>query len=243
MTYCLAMLVREGLAMLADTRTNAGVDDVSAYRKLHVFKTAGERTLALATAGSLSVTQTAISRLEDGVVDPETDRTETLRTIPSVLAAARLVGAALRKVRSDIKLDPDEHVSTEATVLVGGQIAGGPLRLFLVYSAGNFIECGEETPFLQAGEHKYGKPILDRALTFETPLREVLKLGMLSMDATLRSNLAVGLPMDVLALRRDAIDPEVERRVEADDPYFRDLGARWSAALKAAEESIPDPPW
>lgn len=237
------MLVRDGLAMLADTRTNAGVDDVSSYRKLHTVHVPGERTLVLATAGSLSVSQTAVSLLHQGVVDPETGRAETLTSIDGVMGAARLVGAAVRKVRDDFKPDPDQPVGLDVSVLVGGQTLGEPMRLFLVYSAGNFIECGQETPFLQVGEHKYGKPILDRALSFETPLREALKLGMLSMDATLRSNVAVGLPMDVLALRRDALDPEIERRVEADDPYFSDLGARWSAALKAASEAIPDPPW
>lgn len=243
MTYCLAMLVREGLAMLADTRTNAGVDDVSSYRKLHVTRVPGERTLVLATAGSLSVSQTAVSLLHQGVADPETGRRETLETVDGVMGAARLVGAAVRKVRDDFKPDPDQQVGLDVSVLVGGQMLGEPMRLFLVYSAGNFIECGQETPFLQVGEHKYGKPILDRALTFDTPLREALKLGMLSMDATLRSNVAVGLPMDVLALRRDALDAEIDRRVEAEDPYFSDLGARWSAALRSAAEEIPDPPW
>lgn len=243
MTYCLAMLVREGLAMLADTRTNAGVDDVSAYRKLHVFRTPGERTMVLATAGSLSVTQTAISMLENGVKDPDSGKTETLLSVPSMLGAAGLVGATIRKVRAGINVDPSQEVRTDATVLMGGQIVGQPMRLFLIYSAGNFIECEPDTPFLQAGEHKYGKPILDRSLSYETPLTEALKLGFLSLDATLRSNVAVGLPADVLTLPRDAIDPEVEVRIEPDDPYFGDLGSRWSSALRDAVAAIPDPPW
>ncbi len=242
MTYCVGMLVKGGLVMIADTRTNAGVDDISAYRKLHLIEVPGERLIAVATAGSLSVTQTALSLLAEGVVDPETHLTETLVSAPTMLRAVQLVGAAVQKVRGDLAgVANRENVSTEVSLLVGGQIVGQPMRLFLVYSAGNFIECGEDTPFLQIGEHKYGKPILDRALDYGCDPLDALKLGLLSMDATLRSNLAVGLPLDIVLLRRDAITPETRARIPEDDVYFHALGDQWSAALKKAHRSIPRP--
>jgi putative proteasome-type protease len=243
-TYCVGMLVREGLVAIADTRTNAGVDNVSSYRKLHVFETPGERLIVVLTAGSLSVTQTALSLLQDGVADPETGIMDTVYNANDMFHAARMLGAAVRKVRAELGPGMDaEGVNTEVSLLIGGQIHGHPMRLFLVYSAGNFIECGPDAPFLQAGEYKYGKPILDRALTFDTDPMDALKLGLLSVDATLRSNLAVGLPLDVLVLRRDAIKAELNMRIEADDPYFNELGIAWASALEAAQRAIPRPPY
>ena len=131
----------------------------------------------------------------------------------------------------------------DVSILIGGQIKGGAPRLFMLYAAGNFIECGIETPYLQIGEHKYGKPILDRAVTFNTNLYDALKLGLISMDSTMRSNLGVGLPIDILTLRRDALEPELIHRIEAGEPYFHDLRERWSAALRAAHIAIPQPPY
>ena len=242
MTYCVGMLVQDGLVMMADTRTNAGIDNVSAYRKLHVFETPGERMIVIATAGSLSITQTTLSLLREGVLHAETGQMETLETVVSLFRAAQLIGTAVRRVRAEhAPAMQAERVNSEVSLLVGGQIAGQPMRLFLVYSAGNFIECGPDTPFLQIGEYKYGKPILDRAVGFGTPLPEALKIGLLSFDATIRSNLAVGLPLDLIVMRRDAIAAETRGRVPVDDPYFRDLGAQWSAALNAAHQAIPGP--
>ncbi|WP_332685049.1 proteasome-type protease [Bosea sp. (in: a-proteobacteria)] len=244
MTYCAGLLVQDGLVMIADTRTNAGLDDISTFRKLHIFSWPGERTLALATAGNLSVSQSVVSLLHEGVPNPETGEAETLQNAPSMFRAAQLVGRAIRAVReTDGGALREAGLKFEVSMLFGGQIEGQPMRLFMVYSAGNFIECGMDAPFLQIGEHKYGKPILDRAVTFRTDLYDALKVGLISMDSTMRSNLGVGLPIDLIVLRRDAAEPELNLRIEAGDPYFHDLRERWSAALRAAHMAIPRPPY
>jgi putative proteasome-type protease len=244
MTYCVGFLVEGGLAMIADTRTNAGVDNVSIYRKLHRFDLKGGGFIMLATAGNLSVTQTAISLVREGVENPDTQQIETLDDAPSLFRAARLVGQTVRKVRGDIAPSMEaENINTDVSLLLGGRVGDGPLGLFMIYSAGNFIECSPETPFLQIGETKYGKPVLDRAITYKSPLWDVVKIGLVSFDSTLRSNLAVGLPLDLTVAPRDPKQPIVSRRIETDDPYFRDLGERWSSALKAALTAIPEPPY
>jgi putative proteasome-type protease len=244
MTYCVGLLLEEGLVMIADTRTNAGIDQVSTYRKLHVFEKPGERVLMICTSGNLSVSQTALGLLREGVFNHETGEVETLDNVPTMFRAAQLVGHAVRKVKTDIGHGMDaEGVSFDVTLLLGGQIRGGPMTLYLVYSAGNFIQCGPESPFLQIGETKYGKPIIDRAVTWRTDLYEGLKIGLISFDSTMRSNLGVGLPIDLMVLRRDALAAETRQRIEVDDPYFNDLGERWSSALKAAHMAIPEPPY
>lgn len=244
MTYCVGFLVEDGLALIADTRTNAGVDNISTYRKLHHFDLKGGGFVAIASAGNLSVTQTALNLLREGLQNPDSGQVETLDDAASLFRAARLVGEAVRRVRKDIAPSLESgSVSSEVTLLVGGRIGQGPLGLFLVYSAGNFIECAPETPYLQIGETKYGKPVLDRSITFASPLWDVVKIGLVSFDSTLRSNLAVGLPLDLLVAPRDAEAPLVSRRIDQDDPYFHDLGQRWSNALKAALAAIPAPDW
>ncbi len=244
MTYCVGLLLQEGLVMVADTRTNAGVDQVSTYRKLHLFEKPGERVIAIATSGNLSVTQSALSLLREGVLNPETGQVETLDQAPTMFRAAQLVGHAVRKVKHDITTGMEaEDVNFEVTLLVGGQIRGGGMALYLVYDAGNFIECGAETPYLQIGETKYGKPIIDRAVTFRTEIYEALKIALISFDSTMRSNLAVGLPLDLIVVRRDDLRPELRHRIEPEDAYFRALGEQWSAALKAAHSAIPSPPY
>lgn len=229
--------------MIADTRTNAGVDNISSYRKLHIVETPGERVLGIATAGNLSVTQTALAKLRDGIKLPDSIEPETLETAPTLLRAAQLVGYAIKVVRNELTLGPEsESVDSGATVLLGGQIRDGGLGLYLIYGQGNAIACEPDTPYLQIGELKYGKPILDRALRQDTPLKEAIKLGLISFDSTLRSNLAVGLPFDMLTLKRDSLTGE-HRRIEAEDPYFRELGQRWSQALSEAHRAMPTPPW
>jgi putative proteasome-type protease len=243
-TYCAGILVREGLVMIADTRTNAGLDDISTFRKLHLFSWPGERTFVLMTAGNLSVTQTVVSLLHEGMPNTETGEIETLQNAGSTFRAAQLVGRAVRRVRElDGEALKDAGVKFDISLLFGGQIKGEPMRLFMVYNAGNFIECGMDSPFLQIGEHKYGKPILDRAMTFDTEIYDALKIGLISMDSTMRSNLGVGLPIDIVVLRRDAEEPELNRRIEAGEPYFHDLRERWSMALRAAHMAIPRPPY
>jgi putative proteasome-type protease len=237
------MLVDEGLAMIADTRTNAGVDNISAYRKLHVIDKPGERVLAVATAGNLSVTQTAMAMVREGVHLNVGDEPETLETANSLFKCAQLLGHALRNVRQSIApaLEADS-LNVSASMLLGGQIAGGPMQLFLIYSQGNFIECGADTPFLQIGEAKYGKPILASGMQRTTPLAEAVKLGLISFSTTMRSNVGVGAPFDLLTLRRDMISGE-QRRIEADDPYFEDLHDRWTRAQAQARAAMPEPPW
>jgi putative proteasome-type protease len=244
MTYCAGILVREGLVMFADTRTNAGFDDISTYRKLHLYEVPGERVLAVATSGNLSVTQMALSILAEGLLNPDTGELETLEHAPSMFRCAQLIGMAIRKVKHDIGEGMDaDHIDHSVSLLLGGQIRGGPMRLFMIYDAGNFIECGADAPFLQIGEHKYGRPILVRAVNFKTELYDALKIGLISLDSTIQSNLAVGPPVDLLVVRRDTIRPELNYRIEPDEPYFRELSDRWSEALRAAHMSLPRPPY
>lgn len=244
MTYCVGILVRDGLVMIADTRTNAGLDNIATYRKLHLFEKPGEKILALATAGNLAVTQSVASLLTEGLTDPETGDTQTLLDQPTMFRAAQFVGRAIREVY-DVDGDMLKQTGSafDVTMLLGGQITGGPVRLFMLYKAGNFIETTTDTPYLQIGEHKYGKPILDRAVKYGTEIYDALKLGLISMDSTMRSNLGVGLPIDIMVYRSGTFTPEVASRIEAGEPYFHDLRERWSAALRAAHLAIPRPPY
>lgn len=243
MTYCVGMLVEEGLAMIADTRTNAGVDNISSYRKLHVVDRPGDRVLGVCTAGNLSVTQTALAMIRDGVHLNVGEEPETLETAPTLFRCAQLLGHALRSVRQSIApaLEADS-LNTSASMLLGGQIAGGEMGLFLIYSQGNFIECGRDTPYLQIGELKYGKPILESGLAYDTPLAEAIKLGLISFSTTMRSNVAVGAPFDMLTKQRGFLSGDV-RRIEEDDAYFNDLHDQWTRAQAAARRAMPQPPW
>lgn len=244
MTYCCGILVRDGLVMIADTRTNAGLDNISTFRKLHVFNDPGKRVMAIASAGNLSISQSVLSTLTEGLADPATGEVETLMNAPTMFQAAQRIGRAIRHVHEmEGSALRAEDISFDVSFLFGGQIRGGRMRLFMVYSAGNFIECTIDTPYLQIGEHKYGKPVLDRAITYDVDLQDALKVALVSMDSTMRSNLGVGMPIDVLIVRPDALDAELNYRIEADEPYFRDLRARWSAALRAAHQNIPRPPY
>ena len=244
MTYCCGVLVRDGLVMIADTRTNAGLDNVSTFRKLHVYTQPGERIMALASSGNLSLSQTVRSMLTEGIENPETGELETLMNAPTMFKAAQRIGNAIRTIQQvEGKALEEADVDHGIGFLFGGQIKGERLRLFMIYSAGNFIECTTDTPYLQIGEHKYGKPVLDRAISFDTDLYDGLKIGLISMDSTMRSNLAVGLPIDLLVVRRDHFNPEVNYRIEPGEPYFQDLRERWSTALRAAHIAIPRPPY
>jgi putative proteasome-type protease len=244
MTYCVGILVEDGLVMIADTRTNAGVDNIATFRKLHLFEVPGERVITLATAGNLSASQSVLSLLSDGIEDPDSGDVETLYTVPSMYKAAQLVGRAIRQVYEVDGAEMEKrHMSFEVTMLLGGQIGQNFMRLYQVYSAGNAIEATQDTPFLQIGEPKYGKPILDRAVSHATPLVEALKLGLISMDSTLKSNLGVGMPIDIVVAKRGALKAGIVYRIQEDEPYFRDLRERWSAALRAAHQAIPRPPY
>jgi putative proteasome-type protease len=245
MTYCCGILVRDGLVIIADTRTNAGLDNIATFRKLHIFEKPGERALMLATAGNLSVTQGVVNFLTEGFENPETGEMESAMTTSTMLQTAQLVGRAVRRSRMEAynSVEQSNGVSFDVSLLLGGQIAGAAPRLFMIYTAGNCIECTPDTNYLQIGEHKYGKPILDRAVNYDSDIYDALKIGLISMDSTIRSNLSVGLPIDVGLLRRDALQLEVSARIDSSDDYFRDLRERWSKALRAAHMGIPAPPY
>ena len=244
MTYCCGILVREGLVMIADTRTNAGLDNISTFRKLHIFENPGDRIMAIATAGNLAISQSVISTLTEGIENPETGELETLMNAPSMFKAAQRIGAAIRQINAtEGKALQSEDINFDVSFLFGGQIKGGRMRLFMVYPAGNFIECTTDTPYLQIGEHKYGKPVLDRAISYDVDVYDALKIGLISMDSTMRSNLGVGMPIDVLVVRPDTGKADLNHRIEAGEPYFHDLRSRWSAALRAAHQNIPRPPY
>lgn len=245
MTYCVGILLREGLIMISDTRTNAGIDNISTYRKMHVLADGQDRLILCMSAGNLSVTQSVLGMLAEGLSPAgDDDRPRTIQTMPSMFRAAQLVGEAVMAVGRELK--PALHaagVSSGISLLVGGRIGAGPLKLFLVYDAGNFIECQTDTPFLQIGATAYGKPILDRAMDFDTSLDEAVKVGLLSFDSTIRSDLSVGLPFDMAVLPADPARPVLRRRIEHDDAYFRDLSTRWSMLLNESRATIPDPPF
>lgn len=249
MTYCIGMLTSGGLVMLADTRTNAGVDNIATFRKLTVFRHPSERVIMLMSSGNLAITQAVVSLLEEGLELDEHDPAEggnghTLLSVPSMFQAARLVGQAVRDVyRADAEALRQQDTPFIASFMLGGQIRGRRMRLFQIYSAGNFIEATPDTPYLQIGENKYGKPILDRAMHYEIDLLSAVKLSLISMDSTMRSNMSVGMPLDLAVLPRDTQELSVERRVGPDDDYYAMLQQSWSEALRGAYARLPSPPW
>ncbi|PSJ41906.1 peptidase [Allosphingosinicella deserti] len=245
MTYCLGMLLDEGLVMIADTRTNAGVDNFSSYRKLHCLIDEPERQVFAAAAGNLSITQTVISLIQEGLPAEEDGRlARSLAGATSMFRAAQLVGEALQIANRTVGEALNSlKIAGGSSLLLGGRIGSGPPSLFLIYEAGNFIECKSEIPFFQIGETKYGRPILDRVIRAHTPIPEAVKIGFLSFDSSMRSNLAVARPLDMMVMRRDATVPVQTRRIESNDAYFNDLSARWSDLLHDATLAIPDPPF
>ncbi|HUN45149.1 MAG TPA: proteasome-type protease [Stellaceae bacterium] len=241
MTYCVGLALKDGLVLMSDTRTNAGVDNIATFSKMHLFETPGERVVVLLTSGNLAVTQAVVSLLREQIAAEEGD---SLMTTPTLFRAAQLVGEAIRKVfHTDGAALKEQDVPFEVSILLGGQIKGGEMQLFQVYSAGNFIEATTDTPFLQAGEHKYGKPILDRAARPDMDLYDAVKLAMISMDSTLRSNLTVGMPIDLLIYRRGTQKVELRRRLDQNDSYFAMIRNRWSQALVDAYQHLPRPDW
>jgi putative proteasome-type protease len=233
MTYCVGLLLNEGIVCLSDTRTNAGLDNISTYRKMFTFEEPGERVIVIMTAGSLSVSQTTIAQLREAIDDPEASTETSIMLAPTMLKVAEIVGNRLAAVRLEIdeKLAAAQQGAT-ASMIVAGQRKGGAMRVFLIYPEGNFIEATEDTPFLQIGEHKYGKPILDRVVKPTTSLLDAQKAVLLSMDSTLRSNLSVGMPLDLCVIDKDACQVTMRRRIEAGDPQFRAMSEAWSKALR-----------
>lgn len=241
MTYCVGMVMDRGLVLMSDTRTNSGVDNISVFRKMFHWSVPGERIVALMTAGNLATTQAVISRLEERTKAPE-ERSHSLLAVPTMFQAAVEAGKILREVVLETQEENGEQGRGRFTgsLILAGQIKGMEPRLFLIYPEGNFIEASWDTPFFQVGETKYGRPILirgyDRNLSFE----DAVKLLMVSFDSTLKANLSVGLPLDVMVIARDGFTPTHQKRIEASDPYFQSVSSGWSEALRTAFHSLPD---
>ncbi|MCF3973317.1 peptidase [Paracoccus salsus] len=233
MTYCVGLKLNDGLVLLSDTRTNAGLDNIACYRKMFFFENPGERVIAIMTAGSLSVTQTALARLDEANTDEMADEASSILKAQTMLQVATIIGNTLSRTRREIADQcRDLRQQASASMIVAGQRAGGDMRMFLIYPEGNFIEATEDTPFLQIGEHKYGKPILDRVVTPATSLADAQKAVLLSMDSTLRSNLSVGMPLDLAVIEKDACRVSARRRILEGDSDFMEMSAAWSAALR-----------
>lgn len=247
MTYCVGLFLDEGLVMLADTRTNAGVDNIATYSKTYTWEVPGERVLILMTAGNLAITQSVVNLLNEGLPslnDADGPR-DTMLNVGSLFQASRLVGRAVRQVfQEDAEAMQAHDTGFHASFLLGGQFKGRTMRLFQIYSAGNFINATPDTPYLQIGEHKYGKPILDRAFKYSgINIMDGVKLALLSMDSTIRSNLSVGYPLDLLVYRKDKFKVDLQIRIEDDNPYLQELSKNWSDAICNAYQQLPPPNW
>ncbi|MFN3608314.1 MAG: peptidase [Hyphomonas sp.] len=239
MTYCVGMKLDRGLVFMSDTRTNAGVDNVSKFRKLFTWSTPGERSLMLMTAGNLATTQAVVSILEERTKAPS-ERRPSILELPTMFQIARLVGDTLRDViQANAATGQKADSSFNSTMILGGQIRGIEPRLFLIYPEGNFIEASSDTPFFQIGETKYGRPILVRAYDPSMSVEEAVKLLMVSFDSTIKANLSVGLPLDLQIIEKDALQLGASKRIEPDDPYFGQISSGWGDALKKAFDSLP----
>ncbi|MEL6337862.1 MAG: peptidase [Pseudomonadota bacterium] len=242
MTYCVALKLGAGLVCLSDTRTNAGVDNISRFTKMFTWEVPGERAVCLMCAGNLSITQGVVTAIETALKRAAAgDEVETVLNAPSLYRIAEIVGEAMGTMQGRYRDALSEQgQAADASIILAGQRAGGDHRLFMIYSPGNFIEATADTPYLQIGEHKYGKPILDRVITPETPIARALKAVYVSMDSTLRSNLSVGMPLDLAVIRTGEQAFAIRRRIEEGDAEFTDISERWSAALRDAFVGIPD---
>ncbi|MEN8834164.1 MAG: proteasome-type protease [Pacificibacter sp.] len=240
MTYCVGMMLDRGLVVMSDTRTNAGVDNISKFRKMATWEQPGERVLTVMTAGNLATTQAMVSLLDERSKAPE-DRAPSIFAVPSMFQAAQLVADTLKDV---ISSHADEGQKADAgfnaTVILAGQIKGAAPRLFLIYPQGNFIEASTDTPFFQIGEAKYGKPILVRAYDPKMSFDEAIKLLLVSFDSTIKANLSVGMPLDVMTYETDSFKIGSQTRIEADNEYFQQISNGWGEALKTALDSLPN---
>lgn len=249
MTYCVAMLLDAGLVFLSDSRTNAGVDQINTFRKVAVFEVPGERAIVLQTSGNLAIAQSVVGALNDdaarALASPATSAGVThILNCPSLADAARLVGDALRDVhKRDSEALKSFGFEFNAAFVLGGQIRGESPRLFSIYAAGNFIEATPDTTYFQIGESKYGKPIIDRVIRRSSSINEAVKCALISMDSTIRSNLSVGLPLDLVVIRRDQLRIARHVSIDSGNEYFASLRGRWGDSLRHAFTSLPDPVW
>ncbi|WP_106478822.1 peptidase [Phytohalomonas tamaricis] len=239
MTYCVAMALKDGIVCISDTRTNAGIDQIASVRKLSVYGTPGERAIIIQTAGNLSTSQAVLTRLEQQFGT----EFETILNTPSMFDVAKLIGDTMRNIVADYDNGPSmQNIDMTSSFLVAGQIGKAPTESFNIYPQGNFISATPDTPYFQIGESKYGKPVLDRILAYDTSLGEALRCGLVSFDSTLRSNLSVGLPLDIAVYPADSLEPPLIRRIDEDDAYFQQLRSSWSTGMRTLMESIDPPP-
>lgn len=243
MTYCVGLLLEQGLVLASDTRSNAGVDQVAIVPKMHVFEIKDDRVIVVMTAGNLAVTQSVINNLRANIEKHELD-SKHLHNTESMFEAAGLVGAELRAAyERDGEHFRHHDVDFNANIIVAGQIKGEKPRLFHVYSAGNFIESCDETPYFQIGETKYGKPIIDRVVQYDSEIMDTVKCVLISFDSTIRSNISVAPPIDLLIYRTDSLHADCRKRITENDPYYEKIKQGWSEGLKSVFSVLPSPDW
>lgn len=236
MTYCVGLSLNRGIVMMSDTRTNAGVDNISTFKKMMSWEVPGERVMTLMTAGNLATTQTLVSTLDERT-KAAGERSPSILEVPSMFQAATLVGETLRKI---IQPTPRSESRFKATLILTGQIKGGPPRIFMIYPEGNFIETSEDTPFFQIGETKYGRPIIVRAYDADMSFEQAIKLLLVSFDSTIKANLSVDLPLDVTVYEKDTFKITQQFRISAEDDYYKIISNGWGDALKAAFSALPE---
>lgn len=242
MTYCVALMLDAGMVFASDSRTNAGVDQVSVFRKMRLIVREGERVIVILGSGNLSITQSTVNLLEHN--SRSSDGSKTIANVSSMYEVADMVGNALREVRRrDGPYLQQNNIDAGASFLVGGQIRGEPQRLFNIYSEGNFIEATPETPYFQIGESKYGKPVIDRVIKRDTQLLEAAKCVLVSFDSTMRSNISVGLPIDLLIYDNNSLRIRLQRRIEESDRYFNMIHNEWGEGLRRVFAQLPNPDW
>lgn len=238
MTYCCALRLDQGMVFISDTRTNAGVDHISVFRKLYTFGTPGERLIVIQASGNLATTQAVIGHIKNQL---ELKQEPNILSLHTMFDVAELVGSTLKKVIENVTADTMEQSNYYCSLLVGGQILDQDMQLYNIYPQGNFICATKDTPYFQIGESKYGKPILDRALSFDMPLDEALRCALISFASTLRSNVSVGIPLDVLVYHRNTLELPQGKRIAEDDPYFTTISKQWSELLKKGLQELPKP--
>ena len=241
MTYCVGVLLDEGLVLASDTRTNAGVDQVAIFPKMHKFEVPGERIIVLLTAGNLAITQSVVSRLREAVLKNEGKH---LKNVESLFEAASLVGDQVRVAfERDAEHLKNHNADFHASIIVAGQIKGEKPGLFNIYNAGNFIEASIETPYFQIGETKYGKPIIDRIIKHDTKIMDAIKCVLISFDSTIRSNISVAAPIDFMLYETNQFKLKYNQRITEQDPYYSNLRKEWSEGLKAVFKQLSNPDW
>jgi putative proteasome-type protease len=241
MTYCVALRLDSGMIFASDSRTNAGVDHIATFTKMRVYEKNDDRVIVALSSGNLAMTQGVINILDR---HQRAEDTDTIWNVDSMYDVAALVGDALREMhRRDAPFLTQSNIESNSNLLVGGQIKGEAPRLFHVYAQGNFIEATDDTPYFQLGESKYGKPILDRVISMATPQKEAAKCVLISFDSTMKSNISVGLPIDLLWYPRDSLRIGMQHRIREGDPYFTMLRSRWGGGLRRVFQELPDPDW